>query len=333
MDEMIKGKVAFKTTGWLWAGRKTQVLRRRFCDACQMPRTPATLEHFMLLLQSKDRSRKSGGQQYWLQAMPAWFQNHLDKEKACGVLLQTPYGMTRTSFAALHPDWKHNRKNKLIKANAQHYRVQADETHTSIGEAIRRWFGLNKKSDFEKIEVEAAFHDDDIILIPTALTMRDSGRARILEKVVCPLSFHRDYQSRLWKDQIAACRRESVNDVSWACSQIKRVVVEHQNADTKNVHEADLLRAAGALSVLGVDLGLCLTKGYDCPKSQFCFSGFPAYPCPVEIKKRSSGFNYQIMRYTDLPRAVVLCVEHDLVNPPDHVDILELSALADYLHN
>ena len=37
------------------------------------------------------------------------------------------------------------------------------------------------------------------------------------------------------------------------------------------------------------------------------------------------------MRYAELPRAVVLCIEHDLVNPPDHVDVLELSALADYL--
>jgi hypothetical protein len=44
-------------------------------------------------------------------------------------------------------------------------------------------------------------------------------------------------------------------------------------------------------------------------------------------------WGYQIMRYTDLPRAVVLCVEHDLKNPPGHVDILELSALADYLKN
>jgi hypothetical protein len=84
---------------------------------------------------------------------------------------------------------------------------------------------------------------------------------------------------------------------------------------------------------LGVDLGLYLMKGYDCPKSQFSFSGLPPYPCPVEIKKRSSRFDYQIMRYTDLPRAVVLCVEHDLKNPPGHVDILELSALADYLKN
>jgi hypothetical protein len=36
-------------------------------------------------------------------------------------------------------------------------------------------------------------------------------------------------------------------------------------------------------------------------------------------------------RYTVLPRAVVLCLEHDLLNPPDHVDVVELAALAEYL--
>ena len=44
-----------------------------------------------------------------------------------------------------------------------------------------------------------------------------------------------------------------------------------------------------------LDLSLYLVKSYDCLKSQFKFSGFPAYPCPVEIKKRFSGFNCQIL--------------------------------------
>lgn len=83
--------------------------------------------------------------------------------------------------------------------------------------------------------------------------------------------------------------------------------------------------------MLGMNLSPYLVQGYDCPQSWFEFLGLPAYPCPVEIKKESSRFNYQVLCYTNLPRAVVLCVEHNFVNPPDHVDIVELSALAEYL--
>lgn len=286
----------------------------------------------MHLQQSKDKSRKTGGQQYWLQAMPSWLKNHLDKEKACAIVLQTPYGITQTSFVALHPDWKYGRGQKLVRANAQHYRVQADENRMSIGEAIRRWFGIRKTQDLERIEVETTFlPDGHFVLIPTALNMRGSERRQQLEKVICPLSFHRDHRSKFWKKQIDARRKMSGREVAWAREQIQRVVTDHRNADTKNIHEADLLRAAGALSILGVDLSVYMVKGYDCARSQFAFTGLPPYPCPIEIKRRSSGFNYQIMRYTDLPRAVVLRIDHDLVNPPDHVDILELSALADYL--
>ena len=285
----------------------------------------------MHLQQSKAASRETGGQQYWLQGIPAWLKNHLDKEKACPVVLQTPYGITKTSFIALHPDWKHDNKKELVGANSQHYRVQADETKTSIGEAIRHWYGIKGDRDFAWIDMEAIQTEGHFIIVPTAVTMREATRSQTLEKVNSPLSFHRDYQSKFWKKQIEACRKVSANDVSWAGSQIRRVVNDHRSADKKNVHEADLLRAAGALSVFGLDLSLYLTKGYDCPKSRFSFSGFPPYPCPVEIKKHSARFDYQILRYTELPRAVVLCIEHDLVNPPDHVDILELSALADYL--
>ena len=83
--------------------------------------------------------------------------------------------------------------------------------------------------------------------------------------------------------------------------------------------------------MLVLDLSLYLCKGYDSPVSRFSFNGLPAYTCPVEIKKRSSSFSYQITRYTKLPRAVVMCMEHDLINPPDHIDVLELSTLAHYL--
>ena len=283
----------------------------------------------MHLQQTKVGSRATGGPQYYFHSVSAYVKEFLRKRGACPVVLQTPYGIASSSFTAVGRDHKISEAGKIIVGKVGHDRIQGEE---SIGEAIRYWYGLRGGRDFERVDLDAAIHPDGhFILIPTAVTMRGAKRAQTLEKVISPLSFHRDYQSKFWKNQIEACRKESANDVSWAGSQIRRVVTDHRNADTKHVHEADLLRAAGALSVFGLDLSLYLTKGYDCPKSQFQFSGFPKYPCPVEIKKRSSRFDYQIMRYTDLPRAVVLCVEHDLVNPPDHVDVLELSALADYL--
>lgn len=82
---------------------------------------------------------------------------------------------------------------------------------------------------------------------------------------------------------------------------------------------------------MGLDLSAYVGKGYDCPKSQFQFDGLPPYLCPVEVKKRSADFDYQVTKYADLPRAVILCMHHDYVNPPEHVDILELMTLAKYL--
>jgi hypothetical protein len=244
-------------------------------------------------------------------------------------VLQTPYGIARSSFMAVGSKHKISEAGKTVAGRVGHDRIQGEE---SIGEAIRYWYGLKGGRDFERIDLEAAIHPDGhFILIPPAAVMRGGKRPQTFEKVISPLSFHHDYQSKFWKKQIEACRKKSADDLSWAASQIRRVVAEHRHVEAKNVHEADLLRTAGALSIFGLDLSPYLTKGYDCPKSEFGFSGFPAYPCPVEIKKRSSGFNYQIMRSTKLPRAVVLCIEHDKKNPPDHVDFLELPALADYL--
>jgi hypothetical protein len=188
--------------------------------------------------------------------------------------------------------------------------------------------------DFERIDVEAVIHEDGhFILVPTRVSMRGGKRTATLEKTGFPLSFHRDYHSKLWKKQIAACRKVAAEDVAWAVEQIRRVVNENRHARTANVHEADLLRTAGALSLLGLNLSLYLTKGCDCPESRFQFHGLPPYRCPVEIKKRSARFDYQITRYTELPRVVVLCLEHDLVNPPDHVDVIELATLAEHLSN
>lgn len=290
---------------------------------------PAIIEQVMHINQTKDESLKSGGPQYYLDGVPDHVKEFLRKRGACPVVLQTPYGIASSSFTAVGRDHKISGAGKIVGGKVGRDRIQGKK---SIGEEIRYWYGIKSGRAFKRIDLDAEIHPDGhFILIPTAVTMRGAKRAQTLEKVNSPLSFHHDYQSKFWKRQIETCRKESANDVSWAGMQIDKIVAAHRHVDTRNVHEADLLRAAGALSILGLDLSLYLTKGYDCPKSRFSFSGFPTYPCPVEIKKHSSRFDYQIMRYTELPRAVVLCIEHDFVNPPDHVDILELSALADYL--
>jgi hypothetical protein len=283
----------------------------------------------MHISQTKWESRVSGGPQYYLHDAPPHVKEFLRKRGACPVVLQTPYGIAESAFTAVGRDHKLSASGKPIRGKVGHDRIQGVE---SIGAAIRYWYGLKNGRDFRQIDLEAVIHPKGhFILVPTAIQVRGAKRATVLEKATFPLSFHRDFQSKLWRRQIEACQRQSPSDVAWAGAQILRVVADHRQADTTNVHEADLLRVAGALSILGLDLGLYFTRGYDCPTSQFSFADLPLYPCPIEVKKRSSRFSYQITRYTDLPRVVVLCLEHDLVNPPDHVDVVELPTLGNYL--
>ena len=234
---------------------------------------------------------------------------------------------------AVGRDHKLSPRGEPVAGNVGHDRVQQGRGGQSVGEAIRHWYGLQGRGDFEKIDVEVIIHNDGhFILIPTGVKMRSQTRPRPLEKVSSPLSFHRDHQSKLWKGQIAAARAHVNPDVSWAASQLERVVSDHQHEDAANIHESDLLRAAGALWLIGMRLGTHLGKGYDCQKSSFAFHALPPYPCPVELKKRSRGFEqYQFVRYPNLPRAVVLCMEHNYINPPPHIDFVELPALAEYL--
>jgi hypothetical protein len=51
----------------------------------------------------------------------------------------------------------------------------------------------------------------------------------------------------------------------------------------------------------------------------------------LEVKTQSEGFKYQVKTYLHLPRVVVLCLHHNLPHPPQHVDVVEVAALAKYL--
>jgi hypothetical protein len=110
-------------------------------------------------------------------------------------------------------------------------------------------------------------------------------------------------------------------------AQIVRLVEQHAQAK-ENVDERDLLRASGALSRLGLELGLYRCRDVDCPDAVFSFKGFPEYPCPVEIEERSSGFMEGHHKGHWGKRMVVLCMEHD--EPAalrGYTNVIELAAV------
>ena len=61
--------------------------------------------------------------------------------------------------------------------------------------------------------------------------------------------------------------------------------------------------------------------------------GGATYQVPVEIKRNSSGFQYQQQKYgkDELSRAVLLCAVHDHNQIPKNIDVIELAAMCAHL--
>jgi hypothetical protein len=292
---------------------------------------PAILEQFMHLQQSKAKSRISGGPQYWFEGMPDHVRGYLQRKKACPVILQTPYGPVETPFVAVDRDYKIV-NGKLVRANAQHDRIQKGQSRESIGEAIRRWFALRIGVDFERIEVDVSFDKQSrFILAPLEVKWRGTSRHQTLPSADSPLSFNSRHQSELLKSQIKFSRSTKPEALNWAALQFKNFARHYGSPRAKLASETDLLRLAGAFDHIGVRVGPYLLRGYDCPDSSFQLLNYPEYRCPIEIKKRSSGFSYQTKNYAHLPRVVILCLEHDTQHQHEHVDVLEVNALAKHL--
>ena len=75
-------------------------------------------------------------------------------------------------------------------------------------------------------------------------------------------------------------------------------------------------------------MGPYVGRGFDC-RSTFQFDDHPPYDIPVEVKRHSSGFKYQMEKYGkyELSRAVILCAIHDLPKVPKNIDVIELQAM------
>ena len=200
----------------------------------------------------------------------------------------------------------------------------------SVADQIATWYKL-RRSDIERIEFEDSFDRDHFVIRPRRIKFR--GR-RSLVKVYPdsnPLTLTAAHRSGFLLAQIAALRKQSRQDLAWAASQIARMAEEHSTG-SKNVDERDLLRASGALSKLGIHLGMYRAKGIDCPDAAFQFDELPQYPCPVEIEQKSGKFLARHHAAHRKQRVVVLCMEHDEPSVMQgYVDVLELRELAHVL--
>jgi len=222
---------------------------------------------------------------------------------------------------------------RVVSGRVQHDRIQkSPEGDKSIGEAIRYWYDLPLRRDFERIDVDVRIDNfGQFILAPLKFHFRGNSRSTECELLDRPLSFTRRYQSPLWVRQIDSLANSHPAEIEWVMRETTRVAGEHLDPNIRDVHEADLLRAAGAFSRLGVTFSPYSVRYYDCNRSLFSFLSFPSYSCPIEIKKTSRGFKYQMERYKPLRRVVVFCVTDTLLNAPEHVDVVELAYLSEHL--
>lgn len=287
----------------------------------------------MHLQQTKAGSRKSGGPQYYFHDLTEPIKDYLRRKGACPVVLQTPYGIAESPFVAVGRDHKLLQNGRVTSGLVGHDRIQqstgADE---SIGEAIRYWYDLARGRDFERIDVNVRIDNfGQFILAPLKFHFRGKSRVAELEFLDRPLSFTRRHQSPLWVQHIDALVHSHPAEIRWVMQETTRVAREHLDPNIRDVHEVDLLRVAGAFSRLGVTFSPYSVRYYDCNQSLFSFLNFPAYSCPIEIKKVSRGFKYQMERYKPLRRVVVFCVTDTLLNAPEHVDVIELAHLAEHL--
>lgn len=284
----------------------------------------------MHLQQTKQASRKTGGPQYYFHSLTNPVKLHLRDQGAVRVALVTPYGATKTSFFAVGADHK-LKAEKAVPGSVGHDRIQQGSASESIGEAIRRWYGL-KPGDFHKIDVDVDIVDDDFYVIPKAIDYAGAKRTVQLENVERPLTFTKGYVSPLWRAQVAGLLKKERDLVLWSLKEICRVVTAHlPNTKEASTSEDDLLRASGPLAHLGVSLGPLKGKGYDC-RTEVRFLDYPSYGVNFELKKKSSGFKYQEKKYgkDELSRAVVLCAIADHKSLHRHIDVIELQALCDY---
>lgn len=286
----------------------------------------------MHLQQTKRKSRETGGPQYYFHNLSGPVKTVLRNKGFVRVALVTPYGATKTEYFAVGKDHKFDERGNIVEGKVGHDRIQQGIASESIGESIRLWYNLSK-SDFERIDIEIDIIDEDFYLTPIKCKQIKLKRFIPINRVERPLTFSNDYISRFWKDHVRSLINNNKYIVEWSFKEICRVVSAHKEK-VRHIQEQDILRVSGPLKHLGITLGPYVGKGYDCI-SYVKFLDYPVYNVPIEIKRYSRKYKYQMEKYgkDELSRAVILCAIHDLENTPRNVDVIELDSMCSYIGN
>jgi hypothetical protein len=286
----------------------------------------------MHLQQTKRKSRDTGGPQYYFHNLTGPVKTYLRQKGSVRVALVTPYGATKTNYMALGKDHKLDEHGKIVEGKVGHDRIQKGMAAESIGESIRFWYNL-AKDDFERIDIDIDIIDNDFYLRPMKCKLVNSSRILSLRNIERPLTFTTDYISKFWKDHLKKTIDYNKDIVDWSLKEICRVLSAHKEK-VPHIQEQDLLRVSGPLKHLGMTLGPYVGKGYDC-RTDFKFLDYPIYTVPVEIKRHSAKFKYQMLKYgkDELSRAVILCAIHDLEDTPKNIDVVEIDSMCNYIGN
>jgi len=286
----------------------------------------------MHLQQTKRTSRETGGPQYYFHSLTGPVKTFLRQKGVVRVALVTPYGATKTDYYAVGKDHKFDQNGKVVEGKVGHDRIQQGIASESIGESVRGWYNL-AKGDFERIDIEIEIIDEDFYLTPIKCKQVHLKKSLTLAKIERPLTFTTDYISKFWRTNINKIIDYNKDIVEWSLKEICRVVSSHKEK-VPHIQETDLLRVSGPLKHLGVTLGPYVGKGYDC-LSEIKFMEYPTYTVPIEIKRYSKKYKYQMKKYgkDELSRAIILCAIHDLENTPRNVDVIELDSMCSYIGN
>jgi len=285
----------------------------------------------MHLQQTKRASRESGGPQYYFHDLTPEVRRHLRRKGAVHVALVTPYGATKSDYLAVAADKKLNKRNNPVPGQVGHDRIQQGYAEGSIGESIRDWYRL-PPGDFERIDVDIEIRDQVFYVTPLICKYAGSAKSVNLPCIIRPLTFTKTYRSPFWLKQMATVAKDIPWLISWCKEEFQRIARDHYHPTwLPHIQETDILRESGPLKHLGISLGGFVGKGYDC-LTTFNFCDYPTYTIPVELKRNSDGFTYQMQKYgkNELSRAVLLCATQGRKVIPSHIDIIELEALAGF---